>query len=122
MLSKIVKLAAVMVMVSGVAVADDFSDASAKWCEKIKSCVLSQMSQGDLPPGMREQIMQSMEGACVSAQQQFRSAAMTTHPMYKPATRCMNSLATLSCAEFENLGKHKTPECEKYEAMAESYR
>lgn len=122
MLSKIVKLVAVVMLISSTAVADDFSEASAKWCEKIKSCVLQQMSQGDMPPGVREQIMQSLGGTCLAAQQQFRSAAMTTHPMYQPATRCMNSLATLSCAEFENLDENKTPECEKYEAMAESYR
>ncbi|MDF1693056.1 MAG: hypothetical protein P1U47_11810 [Zhongshania sp.] len=97
--------------------ATSLDDAYHEMCEKLKYCALKDVAESDLSPEMRAMILQSMEGACVSIQQQFANVA-SAHPLYVPASACMESMAALSCEEIESRGDQSTPECARYEKMA----
>lgn len=86
-------------------------------CNKLKSCALKSVNESDLSPDMRNMILQSMEGACISLQQQF-SGVVQAHPLYEPANACLQSMAALSCDEIENQDEQPTPACARYEKMA----
>ncbi|MFT6550850.1 MAG: hypothetical protein ACJA1I_000881 [Zhongshania marina] len=112
---------AVFFAVSGSVQADDLGESYNIMCEKMKSCALKNIGEADLTPDLRAMVMASLEGACVSIQQQFNNVA-TVHPLYGPASACMKSMTALSCEQIENMSDEKTPECARYEKMAESYQ
>jgi hypothetical protein len=106
-----------LVALPSLAQAAALEEAYHSMCEKLKSCALADVAESDLSPEMRAMILQSMEGACVSIQQQFANVAKA-HPLYAPASACMASMAALSCEEITSRGDQSTPECARYEKMA----
>tara|TARA_R110001592_G_scaffold28990_11_gene105578 strand:- start:3586 stop:4110 length:525 start_codon:yes stop_codon:yes gene_type:complete len=100
--------------------ADDMADSYNKMCEKIKSCAMKNMGQVDLSPDMRAMVTASLDGMCVSLQQQF-DGVVSKHPLYSSAAACLKSMTGLSCDEIENMEDSATPECARYEKMAENY-
>lgn len=100
--------------------ADDMAESYNMMCEKMKSCAMKNMGEVDLAPDMRAMITASLEGMCVSLQQQFDGVA-SNHPLYGPAAACLKSMTGLSCDEIENMEDSATPECAHYEKMVETY-
>lgn len=111
----------VVLGLSGGVQADDLGDSYNLMCEKMKSCAVKNIGEAELTPDMRAMVMASLESACVSIQQQFNYVA-AAHPLYAPAETCLKSMAALSCDDLENMDEEKTPECARYEKMAESYQ
>ena len=100
--------------------AGSLEDSYHRMCEKMQSCALKSIAERDLAPEMRAMILQSMEGACMTIQQQF-SGVTNAHPFYDSASACLNSMAALSCDEMERQGEQTTPECARYEKMTANY-
>ncbi|CAA0083219.1 Uncharacterised protein [Zhongshania aliphaticivorans] len=100
--------------------ADDLGESYNVMCSKMKSCALQSIGEANLSPAMRDMVMTQLEGACVSVQQQFGNVA-DTHPLYGAASKCLSSMAKLSCDEIENMNDEPTPACASYEKMAASY-
>lgn len=105
---------------AGAVQAGSLEDSYELMCEKMQSCAVKSIAATELPPEMRAMVLQSLEGACVGIQQQF-SAITKAHPLYESASVCLKSMASLSCEEIENQGERSTPECARYEKMAENY-
>lgn len=109
-----------LLFLPALAYGDAFMAAASAMCEKSKSCAKASLAGEDLPPDMEAMMMQHIDRLCDSMQGQFAGvAANGSHPLYQPATACMESLAVQSCAELE--GGSTTPACERYETMAERY-
>ena len=113
--------AVLMMSLSATLQAADIGDSYNVLCEKMKSCALKSIGEADLTPDVRAMVMASLEGACVAIQQQVSNVA-ETHPLHGAASACMDSMTTLSCEELENSSDEKTPECARYEKMAEAYQ
>lgn len=106
---------------STVAVADDFADASAALCEKMKTCAAAQMGDLDsMSDDMKAQIMTSLEGMCMGIEQNY-SAFRAYNDLYVPATACMKSMSELSCAELEAGNEDATPQCAAFREAAKKY-
>jgi hypothetical protein len=103
------------------AAADEFADASAALCEKMKTCAAAQMGDIDnMSDAMKAQIMTSLEGMCIGIDQSY-SAFRTYNDLYVPATACMKSMSELSCAELEAGEKDATPQCAAFREAAKKY-
>ena len=100
--------------------ADDFAQAADALCQKQRSCLMGQMSGQEMPPQMRQMMLQMVDGMCQSMQQNYATAGAQGHPLYDQATACMRSLSSLSCQAMEN-GQVETQECQEYERQAANY-
>lgn len=119
MISRPVFLLAAFMQVNALpAGADALLKASQDLCEKVKACAMSQMAEEELTPEVREMMQPMLDNMCVNMQDKV-SEVPAGHPMYAPATKCMSSMATLSCEEMMNSGEANTPECEAYRKLAE---
>ena len=104
----------------GPAMADDFAQAADALCQKQRSCVMAQMGSQEMPPQMRQMMLQMVDGMCQSLQQNYVTAGDQGHPLYAQATACMRSLSEMSCQTLED-GQVDTPECQEYEREAAKY-
>jgi len=102
------------------ALADEFAQAADALCQKQKSCLTAQMGGQEMPPQMRQMMLQMVDGMCQSLQQNYATAGAQGHPLYAQATACMRSLSGLSCQTLEG-GQVDTPECQEYERQAAQY-
>ncbi|MEH6549504.1 MAG: hypothetical protein V7711_13745 [Pseudomonadales bacterium] len=100
--------------------ADEFVNASQALCQKVKSCARESIAAGaEIPPDMIDMVEQMLAGMCVDIEQRYEEIP-SGHPLYAPATQCMQSIAELSCQQFENLADSVTPECAEYETQIEA--
>jgi len=104
----------------GVASADAYADAAKAACERAKSCAMQQM--GDVPADMRPMIEASLNSMCLGLPQAGDWEGFSpSHPLYRPATACMKSIAALSCDAFAE-GDGETPECRALDKAAAAYQ
>lgn len=101
-------------------VADDLLSAANDMCENVKACSLAQIAESDMTPEMRQMMEPMLESMCDSMRQGVQEVP-SGHALYQPALACMRSMANLSCEDFMDEKRVETPECKKYQAMAEEY-
>lgn len=111
-------LAGLMMVNALPARADALVKASQDLCEKVKACSMSQLAEEELTPEVRAMMQPMLDNMCVNMQNRVAEVP-AGHAMYAPATRCMNSMAALSCEQMMNSGEVNTPECEEYKKLAE---
>lgn len=110
------------VLVSQPVLADGFADfdkAAASACDKMKSCLRTEMKNES---AQHLQMAEQMLGAvCLQLQapKQYAQAAGfgSNHPVITDSTACLNSMANKSCNDLET----ETPECAKASQTAEKY-
>ncbi|AKH68841.1 hypothetical protein IMCC21906_01162 [Spongiibacter sp. IMCC21906] len=101
--------------------ADDLSQETARLCDRMKHCALSNIQDSGLPPEMQTMIRQQLDMACQGMEAKYGVMAQS-HELYQPALACVKSLQSLSCAEMEEDNDDAlTPACERYEALSEKY-
>jgi hypothetical protein len=100
--------------------ADSLEAAAMAMCEKVKACSLAQIQASDMTPEMREMMEPMLENMCATMRAGIQEVP-NGHPLYQPAVACMRSMAQLSCDDFQDGDKVVTPECQKYQEMAEDY-
>ncbi|MCB1702879.1 MAG: hypothetical protein KDI14_18850 [Halioglobus sp.] len=109
--------AALALIFTGSAVADDLTDAAQGLCETVKSCVLEQLAGQDLPPGMEANMGPMLDNMCAKMRSQVQEVP-TGHELYEPAVGCMRSMESLTCEQLQNADSVTTPECTEYERLA----
>lgn len=111
----------VAVFASSMAVAN-YQASSQALCEKVKQCAFAEMGQAqDMPPEMRAMMEQTLNSMCVSMAQPFEFAA-GHRDLVNSASRCMDSLSQLSCAELQEMQDMRTAECQDFENKAAQYQ
>ncbi|MGB1558579.1 MAG: LA_2478/LA_2722/LA_4182 family protein [Oceanococcaceae bacterium] len=101
------------------AVASSYEAATTKACERAKACAMEQMA--DIPPEYRGMMQQGMDAMCTQLPQSGQIPDFSpSHPLYAPATACMNSIAAADCAVVMG-GNASTPQCEAFQKEAERY-
>ena len=118
-------LLTLVLILPAAAQADSFQTEWDTYCNKVKSCALDQMGQTEMPEGMREMMMGTMNKMCASVKKSFDAAANSEHQeIIEAGARCLRSLHQKSCAQLMggDAGMHQTPECQKYRELAESYQ
>ncbi len=113
-------LFSLVVLAPVTATADSLEAAAMDMCEKVKACSLAQIEQSDMTPEMREMMEPMLENMCTSMRAGIKEVP-TGHALYQPAVACMRSMAQLSCDDFQDGDRVVTPECQKYQEMAEGY-
>jgi hypothetical protein len=115
-------LSVLLVLIAMPAFSDSssFSEAANALCQKQKSCITQQVNSDEVPPQMRQMMLQMVDSVCESMQQNFDAASTESHPMYSEAVSCMNSMAELDCQSLQQ-GSVKTEACEAYQRKAETF-
>lgn len=98
--------------------ADDLGEEVSRVCEQMKQCTLDRMAGAEMAPEMKMMITQQLDMACVGLQARFGAAAQA-HALYQPALACVKSMQALSCQEIEESDDSITPECDRYQELAE---
>lgn len=118
---KIMAASFLAVLLTSVAAhADDLGDEVTTLCEKMKQCTLDSMAEAEMAPEMKMMITQQLDMACVGLQARFGAAAQA-HSLYQPALACVKSMQAMSCQEIEESDDSITPECDRYQELAEGY-
>lgn len=101
--------------------ADDIVKAAADLCETFKGCAIEQMGAMEMTPEMRQMMEPMFASMCTGIGARIGEVP-TGHKLHQPAVACLRSLEKLGCAAMNNDGDDaNTPECEKYEELAEQY-
>ena len=96
-----------------------YEAATTKACERAKACAMEQMA--DIPPEYRGMMQQGMDAMCTQLPQSGQIPDFSPgHPLYAPATACMNSIAAADCAVVMG-GNTSTAECLAFQEAADSY-
>lgn len=94
------------------ALADDLSDATLAFCQRMRSCTYLQYGGEDkLSHDAREGILYMTNNLCMNLEADMRGA-VTSPEEEREVTACMQSLAGQSCAAFNNGTHFNTPECQ----------
>lgn len=118
MRKKLLSVLAAGVLATAVADAEELTDAALGLCEKVKSCAMEQIAEEDLTPEMRQMMQPMLDNMCASMQSNFGEVP-TGHDLYRPAIACMQSMEKLSCEQMQTIDQAPTPECQKYQELAE---
>lgn len=108
----------VVLLTAKAAVAESLESAANDLCEKVKACSLAELNQQDLTPEMKEMMEPMLEGMCAAMRQGIQEVPVE-HELYAPAVACLRSMASLSCADFQDESKVETPQCLAYREQAE---
>jgi hypothetical protein len=108
----------VMLLCTASVAADSLESAANDLCEKVKACSLAELNEQDLTPEMKAMMEPMLENMCAAMRQGIQEVPVE-HQMYAPAVACMRSMASLSCADFQDDSKVETRECITYREMAE---
>ena len=111
---------AAMLLVTMGARADSLADAANDLCEHVKACSMAQIAEEDMTPEMRQMMEPMLENMCAAMRSNIREVP-EGHELHDPAVACMRSMAQLSCDDFQDGDRVVTPECQKYQEMAEGY-
>ncbi len=114
-----VAMATALITLAPLATAETLPEAADRVCEKIKQCTLSQIDQADMTPEMREMMMPMVNSLC-DAMREGINEVPTGHELYPPALACMQSMAELSCADFQDAEKSQTAACQAYREKVEA--
>jgi hypothetical protein len=99
--------------------AETLTEAAGRVCENVKQCMLAQIDEADMTPEMREMMMPMVDTMCEAMRQGIEEVP-TGHELYPSALACMQSLAELSCADFQEGDSAPTPACQAYQEKAQA--
>jgi hypothetical protein len=103
-----------MLLLTPLVSAETLTEAAGRVCENVRQCMLAQIDEADMTPEMREMMMPMVDSMCEAMHQGIEEVP-TGHELYPPALACMQSLAGLSCADFQNGETAQTPACQAYQ-------
>lgn len=115
--------ATTLVILSSPAFSEGYSEAYGRFCDKLKSCALSELEQesAGMDDAMKQMIKQQLEGMCVGIEQSFGS--IKAYPdLEESAVACFGSLSELSCETLTNSkGPDVTPQCAALKRESEKF-
>ena len=117
MKSVLIGAIAVLSMSVASAAADDLSDASKAFCEKMKGCILKSEDVKNLPPEMQKLVKAEMKTMCTEIENDFRPPNKS---LEDEALSCARSLSAMSCKSLMVLKAEEapTPACRQYQDAA----
>ena len=98
---------------------NELQQAADALCENVRSCAMASVRQEDMTPEMRAMMEPMLKDMCAKVRAGIADAPVD-HALYKPAVACMQSMAALSCADFQDGDAVQTEECKSYQAKAEA--
>ncbi|WP_371194017.1 hypothetical protein [Glaciecola sp. SC05] len=98
--------------------ADPLKDAADKLCNKMKQCIVEEISAEDDLDEQTKQIATSMANSMCESLYQF-DFVKEHGDLYDGMLACYNSVSEQKCADL--MDGFETPECEAFEQIAEQY-
>lgn len=122
-MKKLIALSTVVTALSTpAALAQDFDQASAILCDKIKVCAIETIKKerGDsaINDAIRAMMYQQLDQACARLKQDFQTAEAVSGGLQKAAA-CMVSLTQKTCSDLNAMGDDpQTAECTELQKVA----
>ncbi|MBT8115050.1 MAG: hypothetical protein KJP04_06705 [Arenicella sp.] len=110
---------ALILCVLSVPAVAELDQATARMCEKIKTCSLAEIEKQDLPAEMAAMMTAMFDGMCVTWVKPF-AQTLGDAGLEKKAEACIDSMVAQSCETLmQSEGDFTSPECEEFQQAAD---